>query len=105
MFPEGVCRKNDYSITVLACEGETDVFAGYSNIFCRGFSILKGEYRLVELDKYANQLLLNKTKHNNYYFLHFCNCYNPLKWLCCTQEVVICRDSYYSDMYNPRLTN
>ena len=30
---------------------------------------------------------------------------SPLKWLCCTQEVVICRGSYYSDMYNPRLTN
>ena len=23
----------------------------------------------------------------------------------CTREVVICRGSYYSDMYNPRLTN
>ena len=23
----------------------------------------------------------------------------------CTQELVICRGSYYSDMYNPRLTN
>ena len=60
---------------------------------------------MVERNKYANQLLLNKTKQNHYYFLHFLNCYNPLKWLCCTQEVVICRGSYPSDMYNPRLTN
>ena len=37
-------------------------------------------------------------------FLHFYNCYKPLKWLCCAQEVVICRGSYYSDMYNLRLT-
>ena len=84
VFPEGVCQKNDYSITGLACEGETDVFGGYSNIFCRGFSILKGEYRLGEHYKYANQLLLNKTKYNHYYFLHFYNCYKHLKWLCCT---------------------
>ena len=60
---------------------------------------------MVERNKYANQLLLNKTKQNHYYFLHFLNCYNPLKWLCCSQEVVICRGSYPSDMYNPRLTN
>ena len=105
MFLEGVCQKNDYSTTVLACEGETDVFAGYSNIFCRGFSILKGEYRLVEHYKHANQLLLDKTKQKHYYFLHFYNCYKHLKWLCCTQEVVICGDYYYSDMYNLRLTN
>ena len=58
-----------------------------------------------ENNKYANQLLLNVTKQNHYYFLHFLNCYKPLKWLYCTQEVVICTGSYYSDMYNPRLTN
>ena len=98
LFLEGVCQKNDYSTTV--CQ----IFP-YSNIFCRRFSKLKGEYRVVERNKYANQLLLNKTKQNHYYFLHFLNCYNPLKWLCCTQEVVICRGSYPSDMYNPRLTN
>ena len=58
-----------------------------------------------ENNKYANQLLLNVTKQNHYYFLHFLNCYKPLKWLCCTQEVVICTGSHYRDMYNPRLTN
>ena len=58
-----------------------------------------------ENNKYANQLLLNVTKQNHYYFLHFLNCYKPLKWLCYTQEVVICTGSHYSDMYNPRLTN
>ena len=67
--------------------------------------MLKGECRVVEHNKLANQLLLNETKQNHCYFLHFLNCYKPLKWLCCTQEVVICRGSYYSDMYNPRLTN
>ena len=98
LFLEGVCQKNDYSTTV--CQ----IFP-YSNIFCRRFSILKGECRVVEHNKHADQLLLNETKQNHYYFLHFLNCYNLLKWLCCTQEVVICRGSYPSDMYNPRLTN
>ena len=72
LFLKGFCQKNDYSTTV--CQ----VFP-YSNIFCRRFSKLKGEYRLVEHYKRANQLLLNKTKQNHYYFLHFNNCCKPLK--------------------------
>ena len=46
--------------------------------FCKRFSILEGEYRLVEHNKHANQLLLNETKQNHYYFLHFLNRNNPL---------------------------
>ena len=59
---------------------------------------------MVEQNKHANQLLLNKTKQNHYYFLHFLNCNNALKWLF-AHEVVVFRGSYYSDMYDPRLTN
>ena len=59
---------------------------------------------MVEQNKHANQLLLNKTKQNHYYFLHFLNCNNAQKWVF-AHEVVVFRGSYYSDMYDPRLTN
>ena len=73
--------------------------------FAEGLAFSKENIGWLSIINMPTNFLLNETKQNHYHFLHFFNCYNPLKWLCCTQEVVICRGSYPSDMYNPRLTN